>query len=73
MNGIGSPVQQTTIRQWYTIHQAAQLLFREPKTIMNLLSKHQLPRRKIRGPGRSHRRIVILSQETLERLQRLTW
>ena len=59
--------------QWYTIHQAAHLLFRKPKTILNLLSKHQLPRRKIRGPGRLHRRIVILSRDTLERLQRLTW
>ena len=68
MNGIGS-----TPPQWYTIQQAARLLFREPKTVMNLMSKHQLPRRKIRGPGRSHRRIVILSQQTLERLQRLTW
>jgi hypothetical protein len=68
MNRTGSLPQQ-----WYTIHQAAYLLFREPKTIMNLMSKHQLPRRKIRGPGRSHRRIVILSRETLERLQRLTW
>lgn len=68
MNGI-SPITP----QWYTIHQAARLLFREPKTIMNLMSMHQLPRRKIRGPGRSHRRIVILSQDTLERLQRLTW
>ena len=68
MNGIAS-----TTPQWYTIQQAARFLFREPKTILNLMSKHQLPRRKIRGPGRSHRRIVILSQETLERLQRLTW
>jgi len=67
MNGSGS-----TTQQWYTIPQAAHLLFREPKTIMNLLSKHQLPRRKIRGPGRLHRRIAILSPETVERLQRLT-
>jgi hypothetical protein len=73
MNGIAPPTLYSATRQWFTIQQAAQLLFREPKTIMNLLSKHQLPRRKIRGPGRSHRRIVILSQETLERLQRLTW
>jgi hypothetical protein len=68
MNGFGP-----TAQQWYTIQQTARLLFREPKTIMNLMSKHQLPRRKIRGPGRLHRRIVILSQETLERLQRVTW
>jgi hypothetical protein len=68
MNGSSSAMQQ-----WYTIQQAAHLLFREPKTIMNLISKHQLPRRKIRGPGRLHRRIVILSQETVERLQQLTW
>jgi len=60
-------------QQWYTVQQAARLLFREPKTVLNLLSRHQLPRRKIRGPGRSHRRIVIISQDTLERLQRLTW
>lgn len=68
MNGLVSAAPQ-----WYSVHQAARLLFREPKTILNLLSKHQLPRRKIRGPGRSHRRIVIISQDTLERLQRLTW
>jgi len=68
MNGTGA-----TTLQWYTVQQTARLLFREPKTIMNLMSRHQLPRRKIRGPGRSHRRIVIISPETLERLQRLTW
>jgi hypothetical protein len=68
MNQFGS-----TTQQWYTIQQTARLLFREPKTIMNLMSKHQLPRRKIRGPGRLHRRTVILSQETVERLQRVTW
>ena len=58
---------------WYTIEQVARELFREPKTVMNLMSKHQIPRRKIRGPGRSHRRIVIVSRATLERLRRLTW
>jgi len=58
---------------WYTIEQAAREIFRARKTILNLMSKHQLPRRKIRGPGRAHRRIVIISQETLERLRRLTW
>lgn len=59
--------------EWYTIDQAARELFRARKTVRNLISKYQLPRRKIRGPGRSHRRIVIISKETLERLRRLTW
>ena len=58
---------------WYTIEQAALETFRTPETILNLMSKHRLPRRKIRGPGRAHRHITIISLETLERLRRLAW
>jgi hypothetical protein len=58
--------------RWTTVVETARLLQRAPKTISNLVSKHQLPRRIIRQ-GRSPRRIMLLSEATRERLRRLCW
>ncbi len=57
---------------WTTVEETARLLFRQPKTIRNLISKHELPRRIVRQ-GKSKRRIMLLSQATRERLRRICW
>ncbi len=56
----------------YTVDDAARLCIRSPKTIRNLISKHQLPRFRVRGPGRNPRRIVVLTARTVRRLRVLT-
>jgi hypothetical protein len=57
---------------WRTVLEAAQFLKRSPKTIRNLVSKHQLPRKIIRQ-GRARRRVMVLSASTVAQLQRLCW
>lgn len=62
-----------TPAQWFTIKQAAVACFRTEKTIGNLVSRHQLPRRI--GwivKGRLRRRRVLLSPEVVRYLQRIT-
>lgn len=60
------------VERWYTVREAALLCHRAEGTIRNLLSKHKLPRRLARGPGRRPRRIALLSASTIRTLQRLT-
>ena len=60
------------VEHWYTVREAALLCHRAEGTIRNLLSKHKLPRRLARGPGRKPRRIALLSASTIQTLQRLT-
>jgi len=60
------------VERWYTVREAAFLCHRAEGTIRNLLSKHRLPRRLARGPGRKPRRIALLSASTIQTLQRLT-
>ena len=60
------------VERWYTVQEAAFLCHRAEGTIRNLLSKHALPRRLVRGPGRNPRRIALLSSATVRALQRLT-
>jgi len=60
------------VERWYTVREAADLCHRAEGTIRNLLSKHELPRRLVRGPGRNPRRIALLSPTTVRALQRLT-
>ena len=57
---------------WFTITQAAKACDRSPKTIANLISKYQLPRRIGRQARWPRRRVVYLSPETVETLQRIT-
>ncbi len=58
---------------WYTVAEAADFCKRAPRTIRNLLSKHQLPR-KLLWQVRQRRRIrvVMLSPATVRALQQLT-
>lgn len=58
---------------WYTITEAAKACDRSPKTIRNLVSKHQLPR-KLRWKviRRRRQRVVWLAPETVWQLQQLT-
>lgn len=59
--------------EWRTIDQAAALCFRAPRTIQNLISKHQLPVR--RGwfvHNRQRRRVILLAPQTVAQLQALT-
>src|SRR5882724_1002897 len=60
------------VERWYTVREAASLCHRAEGTIRNLLSKYELPRRLVRGPGRNPRRIALLSPSTIRTLQRLT-
>jgi len=60
------------VEVWYTVREAAILCHRAEGTIRNLLSKHGLPRRLVRGPGRNPRRIALLSPVTVRTLQHLT-
>jgi len=60
------------VERWYTVREAAMLCHRSDGTIRNLLSKHKLPRRLARGPGRKPRRIALLSAATVRTLQSLT-
>ncbi len=60
------------IERWYTVRETAILCHRAEGTIRNLLSRHELPRRLVRGPGRNPRRIALLSASTVRMLQRLT-
>jgi len=62
----------SAVERWYTVREAALLCHRAEGTIRNLLSKHKLPRRLARGPGRKPRRIALLSAATIQALQRLT-
>lgn len=57
---------------WLTVDETARLLRRQPKTIRNLVWKHELPRRIIRV-GRARRRVMVLSARTRERLRILCW
>lgn len=57
---------------WLTVEETAALLHRSPKTIRNLISRHELPRRIIRV-GRSGRRVMLLSHRTRETLRRICW
>lgn len=66
-------VTPQTPETWYTISEAAALCRRSPKTIENLISKHQLPRRLLwRTRNRLRRRIIFLSPQTVVFLQRVT-
>jgi len=57
--------------RWYTLHEAAVLIHRSPRTIQNLIYRHALPRRLIRQ-GRHPRRIIVISAATLARLRKIT-
>ena len=58
---------------WYTLEAAAQLCDRSPKTLANLISKYQLPRRLgWRARNRKRRRAVLLNPPTVAWLQRRT-
>jgi len=58
---------------WYTVEQAAMKCHRNPRTIRNLVSKHQLPRRLLwRVYNRKRKRVIFLSPETLTLLRKLT-
>lgn len=59
---------------WATVEETADALKRAPKTIRNLVSLHQLPRRIIlvRRSGQM-RRVMILSYATRRQLERLCW
>ncbi len=59
--------------EWFTVAEAAEKCRRSPRTIMNLVSLHQLPRRKgwlVRR--RLRRRQVLLSPDVVRQLQMLT-
>ncbi|HJR01774.1 MAG TPA: hypothetical protein VKA83_09090 [Methylomirabilota bacterium] len=58
---------------WYTLEQAATLCERNVRTIVNLISKHQLPRQRIwitKNRGRTRR--IRLSPATVAYLQQIT-
>ena len=57
---------------WTDVKETAALLHRSPKTIRNLVSKHELSRRIVRR-GRARRRIMLISFRTRERLRALCW
>lgn len=59
--------------EWFTIERAAELCERHPRTIRNLVSKHQLPRllRWVVRRGK-RRRVMRLSPETVWWLQQIT-
>jgi hypothetical protein len=57
---------------WTTFIETAALLRRSPKTIKNLVYKHELPRRIIKHGG-AGRRIALLSYRTRERLREICW
>lgn len=57
---------------WATVAETAEALKRSPKTVRNLVSLHQLPRRII-PIGSAKRRVMILSYATRRRLERLCW
>jgi len=58
---------------WYTILEAAKACERSPKTIRNLVSKHQLPRKlRWKVVRRRRQRVMWLSPETVLALQELT-
>lgn len=58
---------------WRTVEQTAELCYRAPRTIQNLISKHQLPvKRAWVVRNRIRRRILLLSPETIVKLQALT-
>jgi hypothetical protein len=57
---------------WTTVKETAALLHRAPKTIQNLVCKHELPRRIVRQ-GRASRRVMLLSFRTREKLRLLCW
>jgi Helix-turn-helix domain len=58
---------------WFTIEEAASICKRTPKTILNLISQHQLPRRKLWVVRQRMRfRKIFVSPETVAYLQELT-
>jgi hypothetical protein len=59
--------------EWFSLEEAAADLRRAVKTVRNVLYRAELPRRRIRGPGRSPRIIVVISRQTLEELRRRMW
>jgi hypothetical protein len=59
--------------QWFTVERAAELCQRSPKTIRNLISRHQLPRKILWKVRRRKRlRVMFLSPQTVRTLQELT-
>jgi hypothetical protein len=59
--------------QWFSVAEAAHLCRRSPKTIENLVSRYQLPRRLgWEVKRRKRRRVVLLSPATVVELQSLT-
>jgi hypothetical protein len=58
--------------RWYTVLEAASEVKRSPKTVRNLVSVHQLPRRLVRRPGRGKRKMLLLSSSTVKQLRELT-
>jgi len=58
--------------RWTTFKETAEELRRSPKTIKNLVYKHELPRRIIKH-GRAGRRTALLSSRTRERLREICW
>jgi hypothetical protein len=63
----------TRPEEWFTVTEAAALCRRSPKTIDNLLSKHQLPRRLMwKTVRRLRRRVIFLAPPTVAYLQRIT-
>lgn len=58
---------------WFDLADAARLCKRSEKTMRNLVSEHQLPRRLLwRVRNRKRLRVIFLSPATVAYLQRIT-
>lgn len=57
--------------RWYTVTEAAVLLHRSRKTLLNLMYEHHVPRKLIRQ-GRHPRRIIVFSEVSLTLLRQHT-
>lgn len=67
---VATPQQPET---WYTLEQAARLCERTPRTILNLISVHQLPRQRLWiVRHRIRRRRLRLSPAVVAYLQQIT-
>ena len=67
------PVGARPLEDYFTVPEAAAACQRSVKTIRNLVSKHQLPRKlRWRVYRRRRLRIMWLSPETVWQLQQLT-
>lgn len=59
--------------QWFTLEEAATICRRTPKTLQNLISRHQLPRKASWFVQRRlRRRRILLSPSVVAYLQRVT-